>query len=196
MAPAYCPRPASAAIPPRRKALPAFPFRACWAFPGCRWTPGRPGSGVLQLLLQAGAFPVAPRDQDSACHLRDAWPLDLSGLCHASVSKIRDAGLKETCGEKHLAGKQEAAQYARKTAAEAKPHPPAAGWNQANLAGAWLVGLPLLHRPGCLPRPPSPQPEGHRKSFGRNGGMKLIEPGNRIGYPEAPLLYRRCGRPD
>lgn len=46
-------------------------------------------AGLLEFLPEIGAFSVAPRDQDSTCHLRDAFPLDLSGLCHAIVSKIR-----------------------------------------------------------------------------------------------------------
>jgi hypothetical protein len=44
---------------------------------------------VLQFLFQEGVFPVAARDQDSNCHLRDAFGWGVSGLCHATLSKIR-----------------------------------------------------------------------------------------------------------
>jgi hypothetical protein len=44
--------------------------------------------GVLQLLPQAVAFTIAPRAQDSTGHLRDTFPLNLSGPWHGSLSKI------------------------------------------------------------------------------------------------------------
>jgi len=50
---------------------------------------GGQAAGVLQLLFQKGVFPVAARDQDSNCHLRDAFGWGVSGLCHATLSKIR-----------------------------------------------------------------------------------------------------------
>jgi hypothetical protein len=56
--------------------------------------------------------------------LRDAFPLDLSGLCHATRIEDPQSRLKKLPREKYLLKK------AKKTAAGAKLHPPAAGWNQ------------------------------------------------------------------
>lgn len=74
---------------------------------------------MFQLLVDVRGFPVSPRDQDSACHLRNAVPLDMSGPCHGRRIEDGWPGLKELERKTYLLKNE-------KKAAGAKPHPPAA----------------------------------------------------------------------
>ena len=65
---------------------------------------GGQAAGVFQLLDEVRALPISPRDQDSACHLRNAFPLDLSGLCHGNHIEDSARGLKKLAREKYLVG--------------------------------------------------------------------------------------------